>query len=308
MTDTYPILEATEWQVASEEALGSKEKDWLREPGSGTLWLWKVTRDGTGDDWSEKLAERCATVLGIPHAATELAVRAGRRGVLSRDFRRTRDGALVLGNELLWERYAGYPKHQVRRVSHHTVDRVLETLELYFPPAQDAIEIASLSAPEFFVGYLMLDAWIGNQDRHHENWGAVEGDDELLGPIWRLAPSYDHASSLGQNETDARRELRLLTKDRNATLEVWASKAVTPFYAAAGDTRPLSPHDAFQRARVRYPDAGQLWLDRLRAVPQAVVDTAVGRVPEHLMSPLARRFALRLLSINRDRLFALPQP
>ena len=29
------------------------------------------------------------------------------------------------------------------------------------------------SALEVFVGYVMLDAWISNQDRHHENWGAL---------------------------------------------------------------------------------------------------------------------------------------
>jgi hypothetical protein len=28
-------------------------------------------------------------------------------------------------------------------------------------------------AVDVFVGYLLLDAWIGNGDRHHENWGIV---------------------------------------------------------------------------------------------------------------------------------------
>jgi hypothetical protein len=26
------------------------------------------------------------------------------------------------------------------------------------------------TAIDTFVGYLLLDAWIGNGDRHHENW------------------------------------------------------------------------------------------------------------------------------------------
>ena len=30
-----------------------------------------------------------------------------------------------------------------------------------------------VSALDVFVGYLLLDAWIGNTDRHHENWGFV---------------------------------------------------------------------------------------------------------------------------------------
>jgi hypothetical protein len=54
----------------------------------------------------------------------------------------------------------------------------------------------------------MLDALIGNTDRHHENWGLVlqgTSDHQDL----RLAPTFDHASSLGRNETDERREARL---------------------------------------------------------------------------------------------------
>jgi serine/threonine protein kinase HipA of HipAB toxin-antitoxin module len=47
-------------------------------------------------------------------------------------------------------------------------------------------------ADDVFLGYLMLDAWIANLDRHHENWGLVLTKD-ITG---HLAPSYDHASSL----------------------------------------------------------------------------------------------------------------
>jgi serine/threonine protein kinase HipA of HipAB toxin-antitoxin module len=44
-----------------------------------------------------------------------------------------------------------------------------------------------------FTGYLVLDALIGHTDRHEENWGVIEG----ITGAKRLAPSFDHASSLG---------------------------------------------------------------------------------------------------------------
>ena len=47
----------------------------------------------------------------------------------------------------------------------------------------------------------MLDALIGNTDRHHENWGILvrRGRGVLLGEV---APSFDHASSLGRELRD----------------------------------------------------------------------------------------------------------
>ena len=30
-----------------------------------------------------------------------------------------------------------------------------------------------LTAPEVFAGYLVLDAWVANQDRHDQNWAVL---------------------------------------------------------------------------------------------------------------------------------------
>ena len=48
-----------------------------------------------------------------------------------------------------------------------------------------------------FAGYLVLDAVIGNTDRHHENWGLLLRRTET-GWKGQVAPSFDHASSLGE--------------------------------------------------------------------------------------------------------------
>jgi hypothetical protein len=39
-------------------------------------------------------------------------------------------------------------------------------------------------------------------DRHHENWGVVVMTDEYGETSFSLAPTFDHASSLGRNESD----------------------------------------------------------------------------------------------------------
>ena len=41
-----------------------------------------------------------------------------------------------------------------------------------FPPIWK-VPHSFTDARDLFVGYLLLDAWIGNGDRHHENWGFI---------------------------------------------------------------------------------------------------------------------------------------
>ncbi len=78
------------------------------------------------------------------------------------------------------------------------------------------------TARDVFVGYLMFDAWIANQDRHHENWGLV-----VTLETTHLAPSYDHASSLGSGETDTDREDRLSPSDKRRSVERYVERAVS---------------------------------------------------------------------------------
>ncbi len=66
------------------------------------------------------------------------------------------------------------------------------------------------------ASYLVLDALIGNTDRHHENWGflgqVLVNIDEVSEAArlvkqggYDIAPSFDHASSLGRELPDEKR-------------------------------------------------------------------------------------------------------
>jgi serine/threonine protein kinase HipA of HipAB toxin-antitoxin module len=64
------------------------------------------------------------------------------------------------------------------------------------------------AAKERIASYIVLDAVIGNTDRHHENWGLLierRGEDTF----GLIAPSFDHASSLGRELENKRREMLL---------------------------------------------------------------------------------------------------
>jgi hypothetical protein len=50
------------------EQLGSRPKFWYRVAGDNQPWLFKYTREHTGEDWSEKIASEVAKLLGVPAA------------------------------------------------------------------------------------------------------------------------------------------------------------------------------------------------------------------------------------------------
>ena len=97
------------------------------------------------------------------------------------------------------------------------------------------------SALDYFVGYVMLDAWIANPDRHHENWAAIWD-----GSAMRLAPTFDHGAALARNLLDSEREERLTIKYSNRTVESFARKGRSAFLrfgrrsTAVGTARSVS--------------------------------------------------------------------
>lgn len=304
VTHIHPIVDVSDWGRADQEELGTKTKQWLVDE-HGRRWLFKEPRPRTGDDWAERVAADLAEILGLPHCTVELAASKGVCGTISLDF--TQEGSihkwsLTLANRLLWERDPGYPKTQFRGVRSYTVDRVLDLFMEYGAGQSIMPDKELLSAPEAFTGYLLFDAWIGNQDRHHENFGILFPVNAAVSLAPELAPSFDHAAALGQTILDSERETRLSTKDKNQALPAWLLRARGALYGQETDKKPLSTFDAFARAAIRYPRGARYWLDKLaRIEPRACVD-ALSKLPPDRSTEISRRFAARMLELNRDHL------
>lgn len=285
------------------EQLGTKPKFWFRNEESVDCLFKQVEKDG-GEDWSEKIASELCELLGLPHASYELATSRGKRGVVTPTFV-PRDGRLVLGNELLGRIVPGYPGRKYFRVRQHTL-RVVMTIighRLIDPPMDFSSFPGVASAIDVFVGYLMLDAWIANQDRHHENWAVVVTPQGAA----HLAPSYDHASSLGRNETDENRKDRLITRDRGRSMEHYVERATSAFYPSPSSRKPLSTLQAFKAAANLRTSAAKAWLERLQMVSLRNTRLLLERVPPDRISSIAVDFAQRMLELNYQRLLALKE-
>lgn len=298
------VLLPSELADEGREQLGSRDKLWIELEGS--KWLFKWSQGSrVGEDWAEVLASACAERLGLPHAEYALATWQGRRGVLSRKFH-PEDYDLVLGNELLAERDPDYPtpsdSSRYERTPQHTLAAVAAVLDRT-PPIELPLDWTPrgpvCSAGDLFAGYLLLDAWIGNTDRHHQNWGMIVG-----GPERRrhLTPTFDHASSLGAHLQDGERNKRLESKDRGYCVAAYVRRARSALYLNPTDEHALSTLEAVRHWAPRAPVALPYWLERLAGVEDAEITALSERVPGTHASAVARRFAAEVLRCNSQRL------
>ena len=282
------------------EQLGTKPKFWFRD--GERRFLFKAEVRGTGEDWAEVVSCCLCKLLGLPHVEYELAEEYDEEktlgpGVICENMAPP-PTSLILGNQLLMERDPGYPTQQRFKVRQHTVQAVVEVISKLDPPSREwmsGVPMPVQTALDVFVGYVLLDAWIANQDRHHENWAAIR-DDKL-----RLAPTYDHGAALARNLEDKERQERLATKDANRTVSAFVKRGRSAFYNE-GESKPMGLEEAFRKFADSAPAASTAWLERLRAISPGDVMTILSEVPIHRMSGPTKAFTFELLLANQNRL------
>jgi hypothetical protein len=300
----FPIIRVDSRTAESLEPLGTKPKFWYRD--DGTKWLFKAEERGTGEDWAEKIACELCALLGLPHVQYDMA----------HDIAKDVPGvvcptcapppyAMGLGNQLLQALDPDYPEGRKYKVRQHTVAAVTEILELLVSPPSpfsDIVPPAIDSALAVFAGYVMLDAWIANQDRHHENWAALRGPGELTSANFYLAPTFDHGASLARNITDDERTERMTSRDRGRQIPIFAQRARSAFYADSSQAKPMTTIETWRAFSRLTPQAARIWLKQLEAVHETAVRRVIDEIPPHRMTQVSREFTVRLLMENQRRL------
>ncbi len=293
----FSVQTVPEHASREDEYLGTKFKFWFYEADERRV-LFKKGR--LNEDWSEKVATEAAHLLGMPAAEVYLAEHEGACGISSPSFLRPGE-QLFHGNELLQQVRPGYQSARRYHVAEHTVSAVFLALEAAgaAPHPDQSPPFEGFGAPDQFVGYLMLDALVSNTDRHHENWGVVQRGTQRF-----LAPTYDHASSLGRNEPERRLRERLFGKDPRVTVRAYVEKGKSAFYPDPEAQRPLNPLLAFMQAAQLRPQGARYWLDRLRACGPEAFEAICQRVPAERISQLHQQFAATMMQCNRQRILA----
>lgn len=138
----------------------------------------------------------------------------------------------------------------------------------------------------------MFDAWISNQDRHNENWAMII---DKYGNK-SLAPSFDHAASLGRNESDVKRKARLETTDKGQKIATYVRKCKSYFY---NEGKRLKTFEAFTLFAMLYGEAAIEWLERLESITDKKIWGILLAIPEGTMSEVTKQFCFAMLRENR---------
>jgi hypothetical protein len=288
--DCFLRIDLRDWTPDQDEPSGENEKSWFRDPvHSDKRWIFKPNRldRSEHEDRSELLGGLIAQQLGLPAARVRLAIHGPVRGCLSKNVVANEKNQLEHASLFLTEYVEDYDPRD-RKSRGHRVEWIVDILRQLEPPISMAE--SGLNAVDCFGGYLLFDALIGNTDRHSENW-AVE-----ITPKGKmhLAPSYDHATSLGV--TTRGRKLELLLADK-ASMPAFLAKARAHRFEGGSSTSLVDFASAFLTT---YSAAGrEHWTQKLAAFDP----TAAGEmIAKARMSVSACSLATSTVQINRERL------
>ncbi|MFA9396318.1 MAG: hypothetical protein ACERJ1_16640 [Halodesulfovibrio sp.] len=305
----YEIKKVPEHTGTLLEQLGSKRKFWYTDPKNPKDLLFKQGREGTGEDWAEKVTFELCKILGIPSACYHLGCYGSKQGVISETIV-PENGRLVHGDELLQKFDSCYGTQDVNINKEHNI----RTVAAYFKAAGDKVRLPLTWTPlpgintaqGVFAGYLMFDTLISNQDRHHQNWGVIVDGEKI-----HLAETFDHASSLGRNESDEMKQSCLEQKQRRS-VEGYVKKAKSAFFTQGERRRRVPTIDAFFEFSTHCSDEALSWLERLELVTEDYVVRIFERLPDSwpidpprdIISDTAVRFAVQMILLNKERLIA----
>lgn len=315
MDDWRVRIDVTTWEVSEVEASGSHVTQWLVQPdapdGATTVWLHKSTVTPSngieqGEDWSEVVSTQVGLALGVPCATTRMCRRDGARGSISRSVRPTGYALLEGWFALEMADAHGYFRHEegapgidpvrpeVQRPGHN-IANIRDAMRGYLPPIE-FVGPDEFGAFDVFVGYLLLDALIANRDRHESNWAILVP--ALQGPAPRLAPSYDHASSLGFNLTDDRRLALLADRTR---LVKWVENGTAYRFEHVGRAASLVDHAVAALTTCPVP-VQRWWAEQVRTIDLTDVFDALTSDALESMSHPATTVAAAILETNLGRL------
>lgn len=290
---------SSDW-IDGTEDMGSKRKFWFLLDGErNNKWLYKKARPNTGEHWAEKVASEVAELLELPTHQVSLAEYNGQAGCAVKSFLRTNED-LIHGNELLAGCVSGYDKDKQYGQSDHHFKNIVKAVTRGFPhPKQQ------LLAAEQFVGYMVLDALVGNTDRHHENWGITQWIEVTDNPETKklsitekrkLAPTFDHGSSLGRELLDEKRQMLL---DEPNGVARYIKKGKGGIFQDREQKRGMNPIELVKLIAVNYPELFKPWQRKIAALPETFISPILDNISEDHMTATSKAFCLAFTSESR---------
>ena len=300
----YTIFDISDVIPLQTESLGVKDKFWFEigDADKYEMFMFKRSRASTGEHWAEKIAAEIAKAMRIPCADYEIAIYKGDFGIRTKNLV-SPEQRLIHGNELLGKASDDILQENLKNYhqTDHKISRVISFFkasvgDLFQPPSMLNKGISALGV---FVGYLMLDVLISNQDRHNQNWGIVRNPSGLS----YLCPTYDHGSSLGRNETEEKINRMLNATGNEVDIAKYVRKARSAFYSNEAEIKKsMYTIDVLRFAKRHCLDEYKYWENQLNLIGCDTFYSIVNSVPEEVMSFSQKEFVMKILCENRKRI------
>jgi hypothetical protein len=300
MDEKYQIYRIDPGLILDEQVEdGMLRKNWYLHPQLGKCLFKEAapTQAIISDartDWTEKVVNEIANLLGLPVARYELATGYFGKstklveGVVSINCVPT--NAQVFTGEEFLTRILACNLDDPRQ---YTVENVLKALDLadVKVPSNWQQPIAGIdTGAKLFVGYMMLDCLVNNSDRHDHNWEVM-----AVGERIELVSSFDHGLALGSTDEDEDKPTLSLAD----YVERYSQSCFQEGY------NKLPTLTIFERCGRLYPDAARIWQEQLRQVTMNQIEEIFSRIPEGRITPVAAKFAIELLDFNQKRIVDL---
>lgn len=298
MSENQAVIIKLDNEALQREPVGSKSKVWFDKPRR----LFKIGTENTGENWSEYVTSCLAQEIGLPCVKYQLAEWRHQLGTVCESLVDDEKESLCLGNEILKEISPQYPTiikpNKYEKVKQYTLDKVLvcnQSTNLLIPIGFDSNK--TIKSPiDVFVGYLIFDTWIGNTDRHHQNWAWIL---HYSDKAYSLAPTFDHASSLGRELQDTARRVRMTTKDSGYDILSYSKKAPSPFYFKSDENKRYTTYDISKVLVEHFSIPSNYWIDKINAIADVRINAVFELIPDKFISIESIEFATKLLSLNK---------
>ena len=283
-----------ELQRASESD-GAVPKGWIEQSPLGRVLFKEAASKRSRitesrSDWTEKVTSELSQLLVLPAARYELADLIETDGTkvpgsISVDLLQAGDDRRIPLQELLEQSIPSYDQandYQVKNV----IQTLLDT-EVKLPPNYEVPDGIKDGA-DMFVGILLLDAVVSNEDRHDHNIEIVQ---RANGELY-ISPVFDNGSSLGSTETDRNRS--------QTSPKQYSDEYSISFFD--GQSSDITGIEAFKQAAELRPEAARVWLERLASIKPEQIQSIFDRLPDNRITTEAKSFATELLDYNRTQL------
>ncbi|MEY8741222.1 HIRAN domain-containing protein [Bacillales bacterium AN1005] len=274
---SYSIVDVSTWETVSEEHpgyIGEREKEWLKEPLTGKLAMFKIPREDRGEHWAEKLCSELAASLSFPCAKVELAIRDGVYGSLSYFFVEKEKG------------YSHFDSGSFFNYTYNDEGRIEYNIEVI----EEFLEKSNLFADFLYI--VLFDALIANGDRHQDNWGITRHEKE---DTVAISPMYDNSASLGRDLSSGNIE-KFISSDSELLRHLFKGKAKI----GMKDKRGANHFALIRFLKSKYPEKFKGLFTSLSNLEDHLVEEIVDMVPEEILDVEYKRVVTKFIQFRRD--------